>query len=792
MTVSQFVSRRWARKEQARSRSRLGIETLEDRTVPTVSALQTPLQPSTQALSHLVTELTDPQNGALAQIVNAVNAAEASVSASNPARDVAAASKALDGVLDQLTPEVNQAATALNLNGSLLPFLVGANLRQTAQEVGGGLQGFGSSLNTVADVLRTIDSQLPHLTVSTLLGSQIAGLQGAAAPEAVNSTGQELLNLLGNVAENASTLLAGLNYLDGAGSSLGTIQGTVTDTSNAPVANVPIQLVDATGVVVQSTATNASGQYSFTVLQNGASAVREVTPAGYVQISPSFATVAPTAQPGTPAAGAFGYYGSTTILPDNWDAMAPFGGDPDQSPINLTGPTTDLSAVSPQLSASQTGALAATTFAGGSTTVSNTGFQLKVTLNAGTTAPTIQLDGVTYTLAQFHYHDPSENTVNGSAYPMEQHLVFTSSTGAELVVAAFVQVGDTANPAFQSILDDAGSLNSSSSSATISGAIDLSQLLPASAQGWYYQGSLTTPPLSAPVNWLVLSTPITISAAQLQQYETDAGELGFLPNARPVQPLDGRQLNEIDNYVNFQNGQVLNSQNQAITGVNFVLHATSSPAATIPPLTPGSPTSNPAQALDTTLVALAGGLNNVQASADALFGALQGAKASDAWSGSGLSFELTRDLGSIRASSATNLDALADLMPAVANLSLSDAKLFLDAALSEVPGEVSATAASLDAINGELPSGGGKHGDSSDLARQLTATANTLNTLAGGLRAVSAQVPELTAKSLGGATHQTSNLLETAARQLGERDEFRHDLDTFFRELAHDVWRWFA
>src|SRR5262249_52927586 len=144
-----------------------------------------------------------------------------------------------------------------------LPFLVGGSLRQTAQQVGSGLHGFGSSLNTVADVLRTIDGQLPNLTVTTLLGSQSAGLPGAA-PEAVNSTGQGLINLLGSVAPNAGALLAGLNSLDGAASSLGTIQGTVTDTSNAPLANVPIQLVDATGVVVQSTATNASGQYSFT------------------------------------------------------------------------------------------------------------------------------------------------------------------------------------------------------------------------------------------------------------------------------------------------------------------------------------------------------------------------------------------------------------------------------------------------------------------------------------------------------------------------------------------------
>jgi hypothetical protein len=77
-------------------------------------------------------------------------------------------------------------------------------------------------------------------------------------------------------------------------------------------------------------------------------------------------------------------------------------------------------------------------------------------------------------------------------------------------------------------------------------------LLPTSMMGWYFEGSLTTPPLSQVVNWLVFATPITMDATQLAEYQQVADDDGFVPNARPSQAIDGRQLNEIDFDVNFQ------------------------------------------------------------------------------------------------------------------------------------------------------------------------------------------------------------------------------------------------
>ena len=98
----------------------------------------------------------------------------------------------------------------------------------------------------------------------------------------------------------------------------------------------------------------------------------------------------------------------------------------------------------------------------------------------------------------------------------------------------------------------------SGATATIAAPVDFTGLLPTETQGYFFQGSLTTPPLSLPVNWFVYSTPITRDHAELVQYEQVAAGSGFLPNARPIQPLDGRRLNENDYNVTFNGASLAN------------------------------------------------------------------------------------------------------------------------------------------------------------------------------------------------------------------------------------------
>ena len=190
----------------------------------------------------------------------------------------------------------------------------------------------------------------------------------------------------------------------------------------------------------------------------------------------------------------------------------------------------------------------------------NNGAQIQTQFNTSP-SDSINLDGTTYDLSQFHYHDPAENQVNGYTCPMEEHFVNVSASGAETVIGVFLQLG-AFNPSLQPILDAASAdLTTPNSKTTINTPINFAGLLPTSMEGWFYEGSLTTPPLSQVVNWLVLATPITLNYTQLVQYEEVASGSGFLPGARPIQPLDGRQVNEFNIDVNFQS--------QPITGADF-------------------------------------------------------------------------------------------------------------------------------------------------------------------------------------------------------------------------------
>jgi len=342
-----------------------------------------------------------------------------------------------------------------------------------------------------------------------------------------------------------------------------TLSGTITNETNGrALRGVRVELLDSNGRIARETFTNARGNYTFLVRNTGAYVVREVTPRGFTQVAPTFASTAPVGAY-APGRGASSWNYRTgnnnpangPVGPASWATIAPAGTLPFESPINLTGPTIDLSRV---LSINYNPAVPRA--------IVNNGSQIQTQFSTTAGADTITLGGQTFALSNFHYHVPGENQVIGTTYPMEEHFVNVSAAGATTVLAVFLQEG-AHNNALDPILNAAtASLTRSGSSTTIATPIDFAGLLPTSAQGYYYQGSLTTPPLSQVVNWLVFATPITLDAAQLAQSEAVANAAGFLPNARPRQPLDGRQLNEVDIDLNVQN---------SMHGLNFGLAKTS-------------------------------------------------------------------------------------------------------------------------------------------------------------------------------------------------------------------------
>jgi carbonic anhydrase len=83
--------------------------------------------------------------------------------------------------------------------------------------------------------------------------------------------------------------------------------------------------------------------------------------------------------------------------------------------------------------------------------------------------------------------------------------------------------------------------------------IDAADLLPDSMDGWYFEGSLTTPPASQPANWFVFSDPVEVSQAQIDAYRAAADDAddhyNFNPGNRPLQDLNGRQFNELNHEI---------------------------------------------------------------------------------------------------------------------------------------------------------------------------------------------------------------------------------------------------
>ncbi|HEY9647259.1 MAG TPA: carbonic anhydrase family protein [Chroococcidiopsis sp.] len=150
---------------------------------------------------------------------------------------------------------------------------------------------------------------------------------------------------------------------------------------------------------------------------------------------------------------------------------------------------------------------------------------------------TLRLDDQDYELLQFHFHEPSEHTVDQRPYAMEMHLVHKNQqTGNLAVVGVLIKEG-AQHPALDKIWQHMPR-KATPETTVPQVSVNAAQLLPAQKAHYYrYHGSLTTPPCSEVVNWIVLAQPIEASSQQIAQFKTAVGD-----NARPTQPLHRRVL----------------------------------------------------------------------------------------------------------------------------------------------------------------------------------------------------------------------------------------------------------
>jgi carbonic anhydrase len=149
----------------------------------------------------------------------------------------------------------------------------------------------------------------------------------------------------------------------------------------------------------------------------------------------------------------------------------------------------------------------------------------------------VKIDGEQFMLRQLHFHAPSENTVGGKHYPLEMHLVHQNAQGETAVVAVMFTTG-TPNNELQKLWHEMP--READESVALTQDVDIKKLLPARTMYYRYSGSLTTPPCTEGVRWLVMKEPLSLSAEQLKTLTR------VLPheNNRPVQPGHGRVIIE--------------------------------------------------------------------------------------------------------------------------------------------------------------------------------------------------------------------------------------------------------
>jgi len=144
--------------------------------------------------------------------------------------------------------------------------------------------------------------------------------------------------------------------------------------------------------------------------------------------------------------------------------------------------------------------------------------------------------GRRYELQQFHFHRPSEERINGRQFEMVAHLVHKDAEGRLAVVAVLIERGGD-HPLVQTIWNNLPL--EKLEALTAPGTIDVGQLLPDDKAYYTYMGSLTTPPCTEGVLWMVMRQPVQLSAQQIGIFARL-----YPMNARPLQAGAGRMIKE--------------------------------------------------------------------------------------------------------------------------------------------------------------------------------------------------------------------------------------------------------
>ena len=211
--------------------------------------------------------------------------------------------------------------------------------------------------------------------------------------------------------------------------------------------------------------------------------------------------------------------------PEEWAKLTPESGacaGKNQSPIDLTGfIKADLKPIK-------------FAYQAGGNEILDNGHTIQVNYAQGSS---ITVDGIQFNLKQFHFHAPSENLIKGKSYPMEGHFVHADKDGNLAVVAVMFKEGaenKALNAIWSHMPKEEGEKNA------LATPFSAASLIPAAHAYYRFNGSLTTPPCSEGVRWMVMKTPVTVSKEQVEAF----AHVMHHPNNRPVQAVNSRPVLE--------------------------------------------------------------------------------------------------------------------------------------------------------------------------------------------------------------------------------------------------------
>ena len=207
--------------------------------------------------------------------------------------------------------------------------------------------------------------------------------------------------------------------------------------------------------------------------------------------------------------------------PEHWSeidkANAACSAGSQQSPLNISG---SVKAMLPPIAVS---------WKKDSGRMVNNGHTVQVNVPPGST---LSRGGSRYELLQYHFHHPSEHLVEGKRFAMEAHFVHQNIENNDLGVLAVLLVPGVVNAAFAQL---AAAFPAQADTEVIVATVDVNGLLPVTLGYWYYEGSLTTPPCTENVDWMLATQSLEVAEADIAKFAAL-----YPANARTVKPSNRR------------------------------------------------------------------------------------------------------------------------------------------------------------------------------------------------------------------------------------------------------------